>query len=259
MKPLSLPEQFTLLILKDKGSIFPNLYYSPKFHYGLSGTILLELIFKQGLIAKDTSIFTVNQNAKITTPYIKELLGKVSKGKIKEASPIDWIKSFAIHSNFIKKNILQNLADGDIISPKPVKFLSFKIATSWQWSNKSSKENLKKQVYQALSSLQTEDINILMLLAVIKATKTIGKIFSELDKKEQAILNENLSKIFENEHFTKTLSALIQEAIWEQMDKMSELMDSLSDAIDAIGDAADSGSSDGGSDGGGGDGGGGGD
>lgn len=245
---LTLSEQFFLLSFNSQKATFSTWYYLTKFDYGLCGALLFELILAEKIILSEQKEFVVNQAITMDKAWIEDLLKTIEKkdwfvslfGKKHEKTLLNWIKVLKMEWHILKAQTRNALKEKQIISEKPTKFLGLKVSTTILLENALLQKDLKHQLESVILGKNMPDLQIFMLLRLLKALKVVDKVFEEKSKEEKKILEDKLNLLFEGDEFSEAIKLLLSELHQEKIEDMTDLFDTLADTIMDIGDAMDS-------------------
>lgn len=260
MQTLPLTAQFFLLSIDSQKTTFAQWHYLPSFSIGLSGAFLFDLLLTKRLVISEQKEFIEDKNVPCSSAWAEKILLTIEEkrwfrlmlGKNYQKTLGNWLKVLNAQLFDIKENTKQDLKQQAILAEKPAKLLGIKLYNSIYLKNTDVLLSLKANIEQAILNKNTTDLLTLMLLRLIKGTKTISLIFAEKTKIAQKELEQGLEALFQKEEIIDILKELLAESRQPDIDELSDALEVIADAIDSIGDAVDSGSDGGSSDGGGG-------
>lgn len=268
MQALPLTAKFFLLSMDRYKATFAHWHHFTSFEIGISGALVFEFLLAKRLVLSENKEFFEDKNVPVAPLWAEKILQEIEEkhwfkmllGKKHEKTLGNWLKVVKTQSLTIKENIKKDLKVQAILVEKPAKLLGITVSHTTYLKETNILVSLKEDIEQAILGKKTPDLETLMLLRLIKGTKTIKLIFSEKSIAEQKKLEQELDALFQKEEITAILSELLaesrqREAVDDALD-LSDALEAIAEVIDSIGDAVDGGSGDSGGDGGGGDGGG---
>jgi Golgi phosphoprotein 3 len=188
---LSLPEELLLLALHDeKGTVLFNA--STALPYGLSGTILLELLFQNRIVLKGKNLVCAD-----TTPLGDSILDETlsliaSSRKIRNVKY--WIPAVLNKVTHIRERITESLVQKGILKREGRRILGLFPYNRYPMQNPACEYEIRSRIRNVVLFDHPAKEREVALISLIKVCGLVNELFTKDERKQATARIKELSK-----------------------------------------------------------------
>ncbi len=203
---LTLPEEITLLMLRDEAGTVPAGTHST---YALGGAILAELLLQERVTVEKTRFsnkLVLQDASPVGDPFIDEALKRLVNTK-RDAAASTWVSRFGERKNLFH-DIAQSLADRGILLADTTKVLHFFTKKVYPELDPKPEEQLRERLREAIfeTGVGVSERTI-VVLAIANAIDVLRHNF---DKKELKSRKKYIKQLIEGDQAGKAVSSAIE-------------------------------------------------
>jgi hypothetical protein len=201
---LNLTDELVLIALDDENGKF--ITDTAHLHYGIAGSILLELALQGRIELKDDYI-DLRNSEKTQIPSLDRALEIISNSK-KPRSIEHWVTQIGLGAESIKDETIEHLRKANIIRKEAGKILWIIPTTNFPTENPIPENKVRQKLKDIVLNDSPAELKDLMLLSLIEECELTREVFKSKEEYKRAKKRiKNLTKDIE---IAKGVDAAIQ-------------------------------------------------
>lgn len=202
---LSLAEELMLLALRDdKGSVLFSA--STALPYGLSGAVLLDLLFQEKITIKENKVKSTTSKLP-DEEILKETLTLI-RNSTKERKLQYWVQH--IHSKIKKldKRVTNGLVEKGILKHEEAKVLWVFSVDRYPTLDAVPELEIRRKIKNVVLNRHEPAEREIALISLVKACELVNEVFEKGERKQA---KKRIKEIIEDEAVGKAVSQVVQE------------------------------------------------